>query len=58
MEKALEIITQKGWIVLIHKNKVGWVVQLKWATTGELGTELQHYDLEQILDELSHYRPA
>lgn len=58
MEKALEKIIQKGWIVLIHKNTVGWVVQLKEASTGKIATELQHNDLEELIDELSHYRSA
>lgn len=57
MEQSLEKITQKGYIVLIHRNTVGWVVQLKDVITSKIVTELQHYDLEELLDELSHYRP-
>ena len=61
MEKALEKIIQKGWIVLIDKNQSEWVVQLKEAKeaeTGKLVTELRHNDLEELLDELSYYHSA
>ncbi len=58
MEKALEKIIQKGWIVLIDKNQSEWVVQLKEAETGKLVTELRHNDLEELLDELSYYHSA
>lgn len=58
MEKALEKIIQKGWIVLIDKNQSDWVVQLKEAETGKLVTELRHNDLEELLDELSYYHSA
>ncbi len=58
MEKALEKIIQKGWIVLIDKNQSEWVVQLKEAETGKLVTELRHYDIEELLDELSYYHSA
>lgn len=58
MEPLLERIIQNGWVVLISKNTVGWVVQLKHAVTGEIKNELQHTDLEELLNELSLYKRA
>jgi len=58
MEDSLLKIIQKGYIVIIHKNTVGWVVQLKNAKTSQVVTELSHTDLTELLDEISYYRSA
>lgn len=55
MENLLEEIIQNGWIVLIYKNTVGWVVQLKSAATGKVATEKQHKDLDELLNYLTNY---